>query len=242
MTLNIIGIGLGDEKDITLKGLELVKKSDLVYLENYTSKLNCDLSKLEELYGKKIILASRDIVENKDEIIENAKSKEVAFLIIGDVLGATTHIDILQRAKKEEIKVNIVHNASILNAISETGLFLYNFGKVTSVPFENENVVSPIKVLENNQKLGLHTLFLLDLKPDEDKFMSVNKAIEFLINNKVDSNKLAIACCGLGSEKQIIKAGKLNDLKEKKFDVYPQCLIIPGKLHFIEEKFLENYN
>lgn len=241
MTLNIIGIGLGDEKDITLKGLELVKKSDLVYLENYTSKLNCDLSKLEELYSKKIILANRDLVENKDEIIENAKSKEVAFLIIGDVLGATTHIDILQRAKKEKIKVNIVHNASILSAVSETGLFLYNFGKVTSIPFENENVVSPIKVLENNQKSGLHTLFLLDLKPSEDKFMSVNKAIEFLINNKVDSDTLAIACCGLGSEKQIIKAGKLNDLKEKKFDVYPQCLIIPGKLHFIEEKFLENY-
>lgn len=241
MTLNIIGIGLGDEKDITLKGLELVKKSDLVYLENYTSKLNCSLDKLEELYGKKIILASRDLVEDKDEIIENAKNKEVAFLVIGDVLGATTHIDILQRAKKEKIKVNIVHNTSILNAVSETGLFLYNFGKVTSIPFENENVVSPIKALENNQKTGLHTLFLLDLKPSEDKFMSVNQAIEFLINNKVDSNKLAIACCGLGSEKQIIKAGKLKDLKEKKFDVYPQCLIIPGKLHFIEEKFLENY-
>lgn len=241
MTLNIIGIGLGDEKDITLKGLELVKKSDLVYLENYTSKLNCSLDKLEELYGKKIILASRDLVEDKDEIIENAKNKEVAFLVIGDVLGATTHIDILQRAKKEKIKVNIVHNTSILNAVSETGLFLYNFGKVTSIPFENENVVSPIKALENNQKTGLHTLFLLDLKPSEDKFMSVNQAIEFLINNKVDPNKLAIACCGLGSEKQIIKAGKLKDLKEKKFDVYPQCLIIPGKLHFIEEKFLENY-
>ncbi|TKJ17130.1 diphthine synthase [Candidatus Woesearchaeota archaeon B3_Woes] len=256
MTLNIIGIGLGDEKDITLKGLELVKKSDLIYLEKYTSKLNCDLSKLEELYGKKIILANRELVEcqetkfpehdrksgfptNKNEIIENSKNKEVAFLVIGDVFGATTHIDILQRAKKEGIKVNIVHNTSILNAVSETGLSLYNFGKVTSIPFENKDVVSPIKVLEDNQKSGLHTLFLLDLKPDEEKFMSVNTAIEYLIKNKIDANTLSIACCGLGSEKQIIKAGKLKDLKEKKFNIYPQCLIIPGKLHFIEEEYLK---
>ena len=63
MTLNLIGLGLNDEKDITLKGLELVKKADFVYLENYTSKLNCNLSYLEKLYGKKIILADRKLVE-----------------------------------------------------------------------------------------------------------------------------------------------------------------------------------
>ncbi len=242
MTLNIIGIGLGDEKDITLKGLELVKKSDLVYLENYTSKLNCSLDKLEKLYGKKIILASRTLVENKDEIIDNAKNKEVSFLVIGDVFGATTHVGLLQRAKQKKIKVNIIHNTSVLNAVGETGLSLYNFGKVTSIPFDNKDVVSPIKALKDNQKIGLHTLFLFDLNPDEDKFMSVNQAIEYLIKNKVNSNTLAIACCGLGSEKQIIKPGKLKDLKEKKFDVYPQCLIIPGKMHFLEEEFLELFN
>jgi len=241
MTLNIIGIGLGDEKDITLKGLDLVKKSDIVYLENYTSKLNCDISKLENLYGKKLILANRDLVENKTEIIDNSIKKEVSFLIIGDVFGATTHIDIVQRAREKKIKVNIVHNTSILNAIGETGLSLYNFGKKTSIPFANKNVVSPIKVYEENLKLGLHTLFLLDLKPDEDKFMSVNEAIEYILRNKVDENKMAVACCAIGSDKQIIKYGKLKDLKSKKFDAYPQCLIIPGKMHFMEEEFLEFY-
>ena len=43
MTLYFIGIGLNDEKDISVKGLELVKKADSVYLENYTSKINCDV-------------------------------------------------------------------------------------------------------------------------------------------------------------------------------------------------------
>ncbi len=33
----LIGIGLYDEKDITVKGLEIVKRVDKVYLEHYTS-------------------------------------------------------------------------------------------------------------------------------------------------------------------------------------------------------------
>ena len=240
MVLNIIGIGLGDEKDITLKGLELVKSSDFVYLESYTSKLNCSISKLEKLYGKKIIIADRSLVEKKEEITDNAKDKIVSFLVIGDVFGATTHIDIMQRALDKKIKVNVVHNNSILTAIGATGLELYKFGKTTSIPFGNSNVVSPIKVFEDNQKMGLHTLFLLDLDPLNDKFMTVNQSIEYLFKNKV-KDQLCVACCGLGSSKQIIKVGKLSGLLKKKFSVYPQCLIMPGKLHFKEEEFLENF-
>ncbi|MCK5347632.1 MAG: diphthine synthase [Candidatus Heimdallarchaeota archaeon] len=243
MTLNLIGIGLGDEKDITLRGLELIKKSDLIYLENYTSKLNCDISKLEELYQKKIIPADRDLVENKDEIITNAESKKISLLIIGDVLGATTHLDIIQRAKEKNIRINIVHNASILNTISETGLSLYNFGKVTSIPFENKNIKSPIKAFDDNQKNGLHTLFLLDLKPDEDKFMQIDEAIEYLIKNNIKEETHAIACCALGSKKQMIKFAALKELKDSAlaFNVFPQCLVIPGKMHFTEEEFIENF-
>jgi diphthine synthase len=241
MVLNIIGIGLGDEADITLKGLELVKKSDFIYLESYTSRLNCDIAKLEELYGKKIILANRDMVENQTEIIDNAKEKDVSFLVIGDVFGATTHIDIMERAKEVGININIVHNTSILTAVGETGLELYKFGKTTSIPFENKNVVSPVKVFDENKKLGMHTLFLLDLRPDEDRFMTVNDAIAYLIKNEVDSSLLAVACCAMGSSRQVIKSGKLSSLAKLKFDVYPQCLIIPGNLHFKEEEVLENF-
>ena len=88
MVLNLIGLGLNDEKDITVKGLELVKKSKKVYLEVYTSKLNCSLKDLEKFYGKKIIEASREMVENKlDSILEEAKNEEVSLLIVGDVFS-----------------------------------------------------------------------------------------------------------------------------------------------------------
>lgn len=42
--LFIVGLGLGDEKDITLRGLEAVKKCKTVYIEAYTSLLSFGLS------------------------------------------------------------------------------------------------------------------------------------------------------------------------------------------------------
>ncbi|HHI04007.1 MAG TPA: diphthine synthase, partial [Candidatus Woesearchaeota archaeon] len=91
MVLYFIGIGLYDEKDVSLRGLEVIKKCDVVYLENYTSILSCNVKKLEKLYGKKIILSSRDLVEKKAEetILKDALSKNVAFLVIGDPMSAT---------------------------------------------------------------------------------------------------------------------------------------------------------
>ena len=39
MVLYMIGLGLSDEKDITVKGLEAVKRAKAVYLEHYTAVL-----------------------------------------------------------------------------------------------------------------------------------------------------------------------------------------------------------
>jgi len=47
MVFYIIGLGLGDERDITIKGLDAIKSSFKVFLEAYTSILGVDKSKLE---------------------------------------------------------------------------------------------------------------------------------------------------------------------------------------------------
>jgi diphthamide biosynthesis methyltransferase len=44
--LYVIGLGLSDEKDITVKGLEAVKRCERVYLESYTSILMISKEKL----------------------------------------------------------------------------------------------------------------------------------------------------------------------------------------------------
>ena len=246
MPLYFIGLGLNNEKDITINGLEAVKKCDVVYLENYTSILNCRKEDLEKFHNKKIILARRSLVEaDNNEIIENAKAKNVAFLVAGDPLVATTHIDLFLRAKKEGIKCNVIHNASILSAVGVTGLQVYKFGKTTSIPMENENVEAPYNVLKDNLSLGLHTLFLLDLNPEEEKFLSVNDAIRYLLkvelkrNEKIFSEKtLCVGCARIGSENQIIKAGTAKELMKFNFGMPVHCFIVPGKLHFMEEEGL----
>lgn len=233
--LYLIGLGLGNEKSITLEGLEAIKSSDLVYLENYTSKLQCSVKDLEKLYHKKIILADRELVEQSNEILKNAESKIVSLLIIGDVFTATTHFELIKEAKQQKIPFKVINNSSIFTAIGITGLSLYNFGKTTSIPFENKNISTPIEVIKNNLKNNLHTLVLLDLDPENNKFMTVDSAISYLKDEvKVD---LAIGCAALGSDEQEIKIGNLDI----KFNLknYPQCLIIPAKLNFKEKEFLE---
>ena len=250
MVLYFIGLGLSGEKDITVNGLEAIKKCDVVYLENYTSALNCRKEELEKFYGKKIILARRTLVESdNNEIIENAKTKNVAFLVAGDPLVATTHIDLFLRARKEGVKCNIIHNASIVSAVGVTGLQVYKFGKTTSIPLENENIESPYDALKDNLSLGLHTLFLLDLNPEEEKFLSINDAIRYLLkvelkrNEKTFSEKtLCIGCARIGSENQIIKVGSAKDLLKVNFGKPGHCLIVPGKLHFMEEDGLKIYS
>ena len=181
--LYFIGIGLNDEKDISFNGLEAIKKCKYIYLENYTSKLNCSVKDLEKFYKKKIILADREFVENKNiEILNKAKKENVAFLVIGDVFSATTHITLLIDAKKLKIKIKIIHNASILNAIGEVGLELYKFGKITSIPFNNENVKTPIEVFKKNYENDMHTLFLLDIN---ENLMTINEGLNYLIKNNI---------------------------------------------------------
>ncbi|MBS3096583.1 diphthine synthase [Candidatus Woesearchaeota archaeon] len=250
MPLYFIGLGLGNEKDISINGLEAIKKCDIVYLENYTSILNCTKEQLEKFYNKKIILARRSLVEaDENEIIENAKAKNVAFLVIGDPFAATTHIDLFLRAKKEGIKCHVIHNASIASAVGITGLQVYKFGKITSIPLENENIEAPYDVLKGNLSLGLHTLFLLDLNPDEETFMSVNDGLRYLLkaelkrNERIFSEKiLCVGCARLGSESQVIKAGSAKYLLKFNFGKPVHCLIVPGKLHFMEEEALKLYS
>ena len=251
MALYIIGIGLADEKDITVKGLEAIKKCDRVYLENYTSLFKSSKEELEEFYGKKIILANRELMEEgADHIVEEAKNKDVAVLIIGDPFSATTHIEFLKSAFYLGVKAKIINNASILTAIGITGLQLYKLGRTASIPFleEHPNLETPYDVLKENLKMGLHTLFLLDLNPEQKKFMAVAEALGIL--EEIESRKnekvitkdvVVVGCARLGSDDAVINAGSLEKIKGYDFGRPPHCLIIPGKMHFQEEEVINLY-
>lgn len=246
--LYLIGLGLGDEKDITVKGLEIIKKCSLVYLEGYTSKLQCSVKDLEAFYGKKIIIARRDDVEkDSNEILFAAKSKDVALLVVGDPMSATTHVDLLLRCKEQGIDCRVIHNASIFNAIGIVGLQLYKFGKTTSIVFPELNYKpeTAYDVIKMNKRNGLHTLCLFDLKPEESRYMVVDEAIEILlsIENKrkekvFTEDTFCIGCARIGAKDAAIKSGKSKKLLKESFGRPPHCLIVPSRLHFMEEDAL----
>src|SRR3989442_8327812 len=66
--LVFVGLGLFDEKDITLKGLDAARAADAVFAEFYTSSLRAPtLATLQLLFGKPIKLLTRKDEEQGSE-------------------------------------------------------------------------------------------------------------------------------------------------------------------------------
>jgi len=245
--LILIGLGLNDEKDITLNGLDELKKSDKVYLEKYTSKWNGSIENLEKIIGKKIIQLKRsDLEESSKNILNEAKTQKISILILGDPLIATTHITLFIEAKKQGIKTRVIHNSSIYSAVGETGLHIYKFGPTITIPFsekvKKQPPLSMYDTIEDNKNRGLHTLCLLDLDSEKEKYMLPNEAMQILLESKNITQENDIIIFGrVGSEEPLIAYGKIKNLIEKDFVNPPFVLIVPGKLHFTEKEYLEFY-
>jgi len=230
--LYLIGLGMS-VKGISQEGEEAVQGCDRVYLETYTVEFPYTRKALEKELDTEIHEAGREIVES-NFLVKEAKNYDVALLIYGSPLCATTHISLMDEAKKEGIKFKIIHAGSILDAVAETGLQMYKFGKTTSMPsFES---TSFIETVLDNQKIGAHTIILADIG------LEYGKALEKLragAKGNFQFEKI-IVCSRVGLKDSKIMYGSVENLGAK--EVKPQyCFVIPGKLHFIEEEFLESF-
>ncbi|KAK1988419.1 diphthine synthase [Colletotrichum cereale] len=235
--LYLVGLGLSDETDITIKGLEVVKKASRVYLEAYTSILLVDKAVLESYYGREIVVADREMVEsNSDEILRDAQTEDVAFCVVGDPFGATTHTDLVLRARELEIPIRTVPNASIMSGIGATGLQLYNFGQTVSMVFFTETwkPASFYDRIKENRDIGLHTLVLLDIKVKEQsledmargrrvyqppRYMTVGQCAAQMLEIEDDkqervytADSLAIGAARVGGKTEKFVAGTLKEL------------------------------
>lgn len=251
--LSLVGLGLSDEKDLTLRGLEEAKKADKVFIELYTSKWHGNLKKLEKLVGKKIkVLKRKDLEENSSKLLEQAKVHSIVILVQGDALIQTTHIALLQQARNLGIGTKVIHNASIISAVGETGLHPQKFSSYVTIPFPEktkgklpESVYDMIKM---NKARGLHTLCLLDVVAEEKKYMSVNEALNILLSLEAERKEEVftedteiIVFARAGSENPLIVYSKANELIEKDFGKPPAILIVPGILHFTEREYIEKF-
>lgn len=246
--LTLVGLGLWDEKDLTLRGLEAAKKADKVYIELYTSRWN-GVKRLNNLIGRAPIeLKREDLEQNTDKIVDEAKDKNIVLLVPGDPLVATTHLTLIEAAKKAGVGTKVVHNASIISAIAETGLHIYRFGATATVPFPEKTSgklpESVYDVIKLNKTAGLHTLLLLDIA---ERCMVPKEAMELLlkIEEKRRENIFTkqiniIVFARAGSDNQKIVYGRVDDLINKNLGE-PAVLIVPGIMHFTEKGFLEVY-
>jgi diphthine synthase len=184
---------------------------------------------------------------NGQAVLEAAEKGNVALLVPGDPMIATTHVTLRIEAQKRGVKTRIVHGASILSAAAGlSGLHSYKFGKSVTVPFPDENTsATPYSVIAENQKRGLHTLCLLDIKADEKRYLSISEALGALLSVEAKEGKeavtmstLAVGIARAGSQNPTVKAEHAGRLSEYDFGGPPQCLIFPGKLHFMEAEAL----
>lgn len=248
----LVGLGLFDEKDISLKGVEALKKVDKVYAEFFTSRLfGSNFEKIESIIGKEIIVLDRTQVEEESIFLKEAKDMDVALITGGDPLIATTHSDFLVECARKCIDFEVIHGSSILSsAPAISGLQAYKFGKVTTIPFPdleyNYFPKSPYMGIEENLKMDMHTLVLLDIQAHKEKYMTVNEGLENLMTIKdnldyeglVNEDTLAIGIARVGSKDNLVKAGYIKDLIDFDFGGPLHCIVIPSKLHIVEAEYL----
>jgi len=237
--LYLIGLGLS-ERGISKEGLDAIEKCKKIYLENYTTACPYTEHKLEEMIGKKFKVLNRAQVENLS-IIDEAEKLNVALLIYGSPLSATTHITIINECRESGIKYKVVYSASIFDAVAETGLQLYKFGKVSSMPawqksFEPDSFM---EIVKQNLSIEAHSLILIDIGLEFNK--ALNQLKIAAKKHEIQLGKIAV-CQALGTKNRKIMYRTIEEALEYPGVLKPYCIIIPGKLHFLEKEILEGFS
>ncbi|MFB6241954.1 MAG: diphthine synthase [Candidatus Nanosalina sp.] len=230
--LHLVGLGL-DDGEITRKGLEAIEDAEKIFAEFYTNTETIGLEELEGETGQEIEKLSREEVEQNDRVLESAREKDTVFLVSGDPLTATTHYDIKHRAEQEGIETEVVHAPSILTSVAETGLNVYKFGRVVTLP-EDSKPDSVIEHIEKNDSVGLHTLVLLDINYNAED--AAGKLVE--MNSDLEKRE-AILLERANAEDQEITHGELEKLEAS--GETPHSIVLVGEKSHKEEENLEAY-
>jgi diphthine synthase len=208
------------------------------------------------------------VESQSDDILAEADTKDVAFLVVGDPFSATTHTDLALRCQQHNppIPTRTLPNASILTAVGATGLSLYNFGQTVSMVFFTDSWKpdSFYDRVAENSTLGLHTLVLLDIKVKEPnlealargkivyeapRFMTVAQCASQMIEVEearkqgvCGNDQLAIGVARLGSDDEKILAGTLEELSQADFGRPLHSLVLCGStMHEMEWEYARTF-
>ena len=191
--------------------------------------------------------AKRWLVEDGNEILENAKRKKVVLLSYGDPYIATTHIELRIRAIQEKIKTHSIHaSSSLTSMIGECGLHFYKVGRIATIMSDMKSLTTPYYVIYKNIIEGNHTVLLLEYNQDQKFFLDPKDAFSGLMDTEKGQNRhviepstYAIVASRIGFKDQSITSGKLSTLRKIDFGKPPHTIIITGRLHFTESDALK---
>jgi diphthine synthase len=264
--LTFVGLGLYDERSITVRGRAAVAAADRAFAEFYTSVLaGATVADLEAAHGVDIAVRDRAGVEqDPGPILDAAAEGEAVFLTGGDPMVSTTHVDLRLRAHDRGIDTRVIHGTSAgTAAASLTGLQNYRFGKATTLPFPRRGGGVPDSVLDtirDNRDRDLHTLVYLDIDregghglgfdregghdPDDSgdrdagagRFMTGSEAAGLLADAGLSG--IGVVVARAGSDDPTVRADRVEALAGEAFGPPLHLLVLPGELHALEREAL----
>jgi len=245
--LALVGLGVNGISSINLRGIDFLNKSDVIYLDGYTTPFSSNFVKALSLQiGKEVIVLERERLEDRtEEVLSQAKLRNVSLAVLGDPLLATTHMNLVVEAKKRGIPFTVIHNTSIVSILTSCcGLHPYKFGRIATIVHESGTPATSVYfTLYDNLIKGTHTIFLLEFDTKSGKGVLPNFAFKIL-KNAENVYKLAafsedtflIIACRIEKDDQKFYIGTVSDLEGIDFGEPPYSIVIPSKLHFTEEE------
>ena len=238
-----VGLGISGISELSDNTISVIKNADTVYLESFTSPISeTEKEQLANMCDGEFKIAKRWLVEDGNEILENAKKREVVLISYGDPYIATTHLELKTRAVTDKIETKTIHSSSIVSSlIGEIGLQYYKVGKILTVMNDPKSMITPYNTISNNLLSKMHSVILLEYNEDKSFFLDPQDALSLLLDaEKIQNGKIisldtfAIIASRIGKSDQNITSGKISNLIKKEFGNPPHTIIIPGSLHFTE--------
>jgi diphthine synthase len=236
MTFYLIGLGL-NEDSLSLEARKVLENCEKVYLESYTVDFPYKKEDLEKSLSIVVESIGREKVED-ESLSGQAKNKNIALLVYGDPFSATTHLQLILSCKKQKISFKIFHNASIINSVAETGLSIYKFGKISSMPAWSKGYrpASFIDYLQENKKIDAHSLLLVDIGLN---FENALNQLNLASRERIFPIKKILVLSSMGTKNQKVYYDSILNLRKIKCVDKPFCFIIPSRMHFLEREALE---
>ena len=248
--LFLVGTGLA-KKDISYNAIEICKNCEL-FADRYTADMGQEkLDFLAETIGRRISELTRsDLEEESRELVERARRSDIAILVGGDPLIATTHKILFIQARKLGVPVHIIHASSIVSAIiGESGLDFYRFGPICTISrwTDKYKPTSFYETIQRNMQSNSHSLVLLDYDSegatslDLKDAMSILEAAEAKHRQGIITPKTQIFVMhNISVEGQAKALTTVSEAERMSFNGGMTAIILPARLSEVEREIVDS--